>query len=58
MNKFEDNLEKNIEKLNIPSKFDASPGDMEGYDISLEFVMKKTIIIYLIELSIKYGMKI
>tara|TARA_Y100000768_G_scaffold219809_1_gene165712 strand:+ start:6287 stop:7489 length:1203 start_codon:yes stop_codon:yes gene_type:complete len=25
----------------IPSKFDASPGDMEGCDISLEFVMKK-----------------
>jgi len=25
----------------IPSKFDDSPGDMEGCDISLEFVMKK-----------------
>ena len=25
----------------VPSKFDSSPGDMEGCDISLEFVMKK-----------------
>ncbi|MBL06666.1 MAG: hypothetical protein CL773_02205, partial [Chloroflexi bacterium] len=25
----------------VPTKFDASPGDMEGCDISLEFILKK-----------------